>query len=58
MQTLVSRSGGCAIGRHLPRSRHRDVKGEPIQRSACRCCGAAIVKSAVSRRWIVSGLLG
>ncbi|WP_279628743.1 hypothetical protein [Sphingomonas faeni] len=42
----------------MPRSRHRDVKGEPIQRSACRCCGAAIVKSAVSRRWIVSGLLG
>ncbi|WP_156362384.1 hypothetical protein [Sphingomonas sp. Leaf208] len=49
---------GCALGRHLPRSRHRDVKGEPIQRSACRCCGVAIVKSAVSRRWIVSGMLG
>ncbi|MES3081409.1 hypothetical protein O6X71_01280 [Sphingomonas faeni] len=58
MQAQRSRSGNCAIGRHMPRSRHRDVKSEPIQRSACRCCGAAIVKSAVSRRWIVSGMLG
>ncbi|MBE2991085.1 hypothetical protein IFR23_03560 [Sphingomonas sp. CFBP 13603] len=54
----LAAAAGCAFGRHTPRSRHRDIKGEPIQRSACRCCGAAILKSAVSRRWIVSGLLG
>ncbi len=58
MQVQPSRSSDCAVGRHSPRSRYRDVKGEPIQRSACRCCGAAIVKSAVTRRWIVSGMLG
>ncbi len=51
-------SAECALGRHTPRSRHRDILGEPIQRSACRRCGAPITKSAVSRRWIVSGLLG
>jgi hypothetical protein len=48
----------CMLGRHVPRSRHRDILGQPVQRSACRRCGTAIVKSAVSRRWIVSGLLG
>ncbi|KQN07717.1 hypothetical protein ASE79_17550 [Sphingomonas sp. Leaf28] len=62
MRRVVQRqlvpSPECATGRHAPRSRHRDVLGEPIQRSACRRCGATIVKSAVSRRWIVSGLLG
>ncbi|MBC3941004.1 MULTISPECIES: hypothetical protein [Sphingomonas] len=61
MQTSGARtrpSAACALGRHTPRSRHRDIKDEPIQRSACRRCGATIVKSAVSRRWIVSGLLG
>ncbi|MEG3086997.1 hypothetical protein [Sphingomonas sp. PB4P5] len=49
---------GCAIGRHLPRYQHRDVAGQAFQHSVCRCCGAAIVKSAITRRWIVSGLLG
>jgi hypothetical protein len=29
-----------------------------VQRSTCRCCGAALIKPAISRRWIVSGLLG
>jgi len=58
MQAQTTRLGSCALGRHAPRSRHRDVKEEPIQRSACRRCGAVIVKSAVSRRWIESGLLG
>jgi len=48
----------CAIGRHLPRYQHRDVAGQAIQRSACRGCGAAITKSAISRRWIFSGMLG
>jgi hypothetical protein len=54
----TSRTIDCAVGRHQPRSRHRDIVGQVIQRSACRCCGAALMKSAISRRWIVSGLLG
>ncbi|MGU3390234.1 hypothetical protein [Sphingomonas sp. M1A8_2b] len=58
MQIRVSRSPDCAVGLHAPRSRHRDVANQHVQRSACRRCGAAIVKSAVSRRWIVSGVLG
>ncbi|MEG8016639.1 hypothetical protein [Sphingomonas sp. LR55] len=58
MQHQSISSPECAIGRHAPRSRHRDVLSEPIQRSACRRCGATIVKSAVSRRWVISGLLG
>ncbi|MFC3581432.1 hypothetical protein [Sphingomonas hylomeconis] len=55
---LPSSQLDCAIGRHLPRYQHRDVAGQAIQRSACRGCGAAITKSAISRRWIFSGMLG
>ncbi|MBD8471097.1 MULTISPECIES: hypothetical protein [Sphingomonas] len=52
------RTTDCSVGRHLPRSRHRDVAGASIQRAACRGCGATITKSALSRRWIISGMLG
>ncbi|WP_156350019.1 hypothetical protein [Sphingomonas sp. Leaf20] len=55
---MPSRSTDCSTGRHLPRSRHRDVADALVQRSACRSCGVTIVKSAISRRWIISGMLG
>ncbi|WP_165899570.1 hypothetical protein [Sphingomonas sp. PP-CE-1G-424] len=58
MRGLSTHASDCALGLHAPRSRHRDREDQPVQRSACRRCGAAIVKSAVSRRWIVSGVLG
>ncbi len=56
MQT--SRTSDCAVGLHKPRLRRSDVPGQAIQRSECRCCGATLMKSAVSRRWILSGMLG
>jgi hypothetical protein len=54
----ASRTSDCAVGLHKPRLRRSDVPGQAIQRSECRCCGATLMKSAVSRRWILSGMLG
>jgi hypothetical protein len=56
--SLPSPQIDCALGRHLPRYKHRDVTSQTVQRSACRACGVSIIKLATGRRWIVSGLLG
>ncbi|MDB5707210.1 MAG: hypothetical protein JWN66_4326 [Sphingomonas bacterium] len=49
----------CLIsGRHRASQIETDPNDSSIQRSRCPGCGHAIMRSLVSRRWIISGYLG
>jgi hypothetical protein len=49
----------CLIsGRHRATQIETDPNDSSIQRSRCPGCGHAIMRSLVSRRWIISAYLG
>lgn len=51
------RIADCTTGSHRPDGNiDRDVTG--IQRSHCRACGCALMRTAAMPRWYFSGLLG
>ena len=46
----------CATGVHRPCRIESNDSG--IQKASCRLCGCALVRTAASRCWYFSGLLG
>lgn len=47
----------CVSGTHKPRSPiERDRSG--VERTHCRVCGCALMRTAATRRWYFSGLIG
>lgn len=46
----------CATGVHQPCRIESNDSG--MQRASCRLCGCALVRTAASRGWYFSGLLG
>jgi len=46
----------CAATRHWPTREHTDPGG--IRRARCRCCGLQLMRTAISRRWIIADQLG
>lgn len=46
----------CLVTRHRPGRQQTDIGG--VRRARCRCCGLGLMRTAVSRRWIIADQLG
>lgn len=59
---MAPRKSRCADGHHVPSRksiRVEDADGQPVQHhSRCCRCGHALVKSPITHRWRITGLLG
>lgn len=51
-----SQSIACTAGNHQPHCIEGDDNG--VQRAVCRSCGCALVRTAATRRWYISAMLG
>jgi hypothetical protein len=49
----------CLIsGRHRSVKRRPDPKDPFVERAVCQSCGHPIMRSQVSRRWVISAYMG
>jgi len=46
----------CLATRHRPGRKQSDVGG--VRRARCVCCGMQLMRTAISRRWIIADQLG
>jgi hypothetical protein len=46
----------CLATRHRPGHQQTEIAG--VKRARCRCCGLRLMRTAVSRRWIIADQLG
>ena len=46
----------CLATRHRPGRNQSDVAG--VRRARCTCCGKQLMRTAISRRWIIADQLG
>ena len=46
----------CLATRHRPGRSRSETDG--IRRARCRCCGLLLMRTAISRRWIIADRLG
>ena len=46
----------CLVSRHRPARKQTSVGG--VRRARCLCCGLQLMRTAISRRWIIADRLG
>lgn len=46
----------CLATRHRPGRAQSDTAG--IRRARCRCCGLNLMRTSISRRWIIADQIG
>jgi hypothetical protein len=46
----------CLATRHRPGRRQSETGG--VRRARCVCCGMQLMRTAISRRWIIADQLG
>jgi hypothetical protein len=56
MSALPSRTLTCLVSRHRPGRQQTDVAG--VRRGRCQCCGLQVMRTAMSRRWIIADQIG
>ena len=49
-------TAACAATRHRPSRTQTSTGG--IRRARCLCCGLQLMRTAISRRWIIADQLG
>jgi len=53
----LAASAGCDVGHHIPSRQAVSTHGG-IQRTMCTRCRCSLMRTAATRTWIRSGLLG
>ncbi|MFN3434692.1 MAG: hypothetical protein ACK4ZY_09865 [Sphingomonas sp.] len=46
----------CLATRHRPARKQTEDAG--VRRARCRCCGLQLMRTAISRQWIIADRLG
>jgi hypothetical protein len=46
----------CLATRHRPGRKQSEIGG--VRRARCVCCGMQLMRTAISRRWIIADQLG
>lgn len=46
----------CLASRHRPARKQTSVGG--VRRARCLCCGLQLMRTGISRRWIIADRLG